>query len=148
MKTIRMIRLVVMATLISMVFVSCDKNQMIEEQDLPQQARTFIATHFQGQTMIFSLKERDDLSLSYEVRLSDGFELDFDRKGEVTNIDGNGSKLPDSVLPVLMREYLTAKFPGNWVTDWDKERYGQKVELDNGIELAFDSKGNFLRYED
>jgi hypothetical protein len=47
-----------------------------------------------------------------------------------------------------MREYLTAKFPGNWVTDWDKERYGQKVELDNGIEMAFDSKGGFLRYED
>lgn len=132
-----------------LLFCSCmlyGKDMLINFADLPEKAQSYVKTHFPDAKPVKVEKEKDGLSIKYELKLGNMIDLDFNSKGEIIGIDGN-SKLPDSVIPEKILEYVKKNYPDNYITDWHLEKKTQEVELDNELELKFDLKGKFLRID-
>jgi len=137
---------VVGMTVMLIMFTACDKESVIAADGLPKDAQLFIAQHFPDQEIIQVVKERDDLKTGYDVYLSDGFNLDFDKKGNIIGVEGT-SKLPDSVVPTKILAYVQANYPDSFIRDWELDDRGQEVTLSNGMDLKFDKEGNFIRID-
>ncbi|AFM02800.1 Protein of unknown function (DUF2874) [Bernardetia litoralis DSM 6794] len=125
---------------------SCDKEEIIPSTELPSEIQTYISTHFPNNPIIQSIKDRDGLKKSYDITLEGSFVLEFDNKNKITEIDGI-SKLPDSVIPQSLREYVTTNYPLNFITDWELDDNNQQIELDNTLELEFTISGEFLKID-
>lgn len=120
---------------------------------LPKNATDYIAKHFNGYEINFFEKDRDVLDVDYTVYVRNGkqsYKLEFDKKGNVTDIESEsrGLALPQSVLPANVVQYVKGAFPNAKVTEWSKDGNKQLVELNNDMELVFNSKGKFLRIDD
>ena len=132
----------------------------IPVSSLPQQVHTFIAQYFNGKGIVYAEKDRDDGKLRYEVHLSDGTEITFDKKGNWDKIDcEHGAKVPDELVPQVVLDAVKANAQ-QWqgygttgdivlvITKIDHERYGYDVELSNGIEMKINHQGQVIGYDD
>lgn len=127
------------------VMSSCsddDDDRIISVTDLPSNAQQFLQTHFPD-VKTSRVEEDND---SYDVYLSNGYEVDFDKKGEWDNVDGNNKVLPESfllTLPSGIIEYVKANYSNNFIDEVDKEINGYEVGLNNNVDLLFNSDGTF-----
>ncbi|TXK48133.1 hypothetical protein FVR03_08135 [Pontibacter qinzhouensis] len=131
------------------IFSGCDKDSdtVVPESELPAQALSFIATHFAGQTIAQVVEEKERADVSYDVKLTDSTKLEFTSAGTCTSIE-SAAKLPDSVVPAEIRDYVTTNYSPYEVRAWELEKNDQEVKLTNGVELKFDLNNNFLRVDD
>lgn len=134
------------AILFAICLSSCADDKIISESELPQEIQTYIETHFPNNPIIQITFDKDLFLKSYEVVLEENYNLYFSSKSKITNIEGN-SKLPDSVIPKQILEYVQVNHTSNFVTAWELESKKQEVELDNGITLEFSLDGAFLRID-
>ena len=140
------IRLMIVMSAVLITFSACDKESIVSADGLPKDAQVYITQHFPEHEILQVVKERDDLKTTYDVYLSEGFNLDFDKKGKIRGVEGS-SKLPDSVVPEQILTYVNTNYPDFSVLDWELDDRGQEVKLSNGMELKFDKNGNFLRID-
>jgi len=112
----------------------------IPAEQLPAAAKTFVKTHFKGQSITYAEKD----ATSYECRLSDGTEIDFDRKGNWDNVESSNKAIPSSLVPQAIQQYVKTKYGKHVITKIDKERYGYEIELSNDLDLKFTKKGQFI----
>jgi len=131
---------------LTLLFTACDKTRVVGEDDLPKEARLYVTQHFPSYEVLQVVKERDDLKTSYEVHLSEGYQLEFSKKGGIRSVEGI-NQLPDSVIPVAVLEYVGTNYPDNVIIDWELDDREQEVKLNNGLELKFDKNGRFLRID-
>ncbi len=137
----------VLSFLFSLLFIaSCEKETVIAEQEIPTEIKDYVSTHFPDCTISKAIKDNDDDEV-YEITLSCGIKLEFNKEKTVIDIDGT-SKLPDSVVPAPILSYVTLNYPNNYIIGWEIEGSNQKVELNNDVTLIFDAQGGFLRVED
>ncbi|MDD2412167.1 MAG: PepSY-like domain-containing protein [Bacteroidales bacterium] len=127
-------------------FTSCAQDKIIPSNKLPKQIITFVETHFPDNSIIQASFDRELFSKSYEVILKDNIKLDFNSKNKATSIEGN-SKLPDKVIPTQILEYVKMNYNNNVIIEWEIDDKKQQVKLDNGLELEFTIKGDFLRID-
>ncbi len=128
-----------------LMFQSCDRDDdFIGPGDLPSNARTFIATHFPDATIQSVIKEYDDLTHSYEVLLSDDTRLEFNRKGEWTEVVCFRTKVPDTVVPEKILSYVQSTHPDNVIVAISRDDRRIEVMLDNRTELVFSQNGDYL----
>lgn len=132
--------------LMPLFLISCEKEEIIPLTDIPSEISTFISTHFPDNPIIQVIKDTDGLELTYDIALDGGFFHKFNRKKEVIDIEGM-SKLPDSVIPNKLLEYLTTNYSDNFIISWELDDRNQQVKLDNGLELEFTMDGVFLRID-
>ena len=72
--------------------------------------------------------------------------MEFNRKKEVIAIDGV-TQLPNSVIPEKILQYVNINYPTQFITDWELDFDNQQIELNNGLDLEFNKKGDFLRID-
>jgi hypothetical protein len=134
-------------SLIGMTFLTnCEKEEIISSLDLPVEINSYISTHFPNKSILQVIKDKDGLIKSYDILLNENVSLEFNRKNEIIDIDAN-TKLPDSVIPNKILQFVALKYAANFVTDWQLDGNNQQVELDNGLDLEFNIKGEFLRID-
>lgn len=126
---------------------SCEKDTVLDAGDIPEEIETFVATHFGAQSIIQVISERDDLRKSYNVLLDNYVSLEFNNKKEITSIE-SVEKLPDSVIPDAILEYVTGAYADNYIVGWELDDRNQQVELDNGVEIEFSKSGKFIKIDD
>ena len=122
-------------------------------EDLPAAIREFITTHFSNATIEEAERENNG---NYEVELSNDVELIFDSAGKFLgraddddNDDRDDDDIAISDLPQVILDYITTNYPDNSIIEAEREDdNGFEVTLNNGVELEFDSEGNFLEAED
>ena len=129
-----------------LIATSCDDDKGLSENEIPNEITTFITTHFPSNNIIRATKDKDGSRVSYDVTLSGNVKLEFNSQREITDIDSN-TKLPDSVIPQAIRDYVTENYPNNFITDWELEDNHQQVGLDNDIDLEFTMDGEFIRVD-
>jgi len=134
------------ATAIVFSLSSCDKEEIILSSDLPSEITSYISTHFPNNTITQVIKDRDGLAKTYDILLSENVSLEFNRKKEIIDIDGI-TQLPNSVIPEKILQYVTTNYLSNFITDWELDDKNQQVQLDNGLDLEFNMKGDFLRID-
>lgn len=119
----------------------------IDPADLPATALSFLSTYFPGDAIWTAEKDGND----YTVLLESGCEVDFVADGTWDDIDARTAALSSkvtSLLPSAARKYVEGNYPGVGISEIDREPYGYKVDLLNGLELKFDASGNFLSVDD
>lgn len=127
-------------------FVGCDKETIVKDSDLPKEIHSFITTHFSGKRIIQSVKDREGLELTYDILLDGNIRLEFNSKKQIIDIESH-DKLPDSVIPDKIINYVSTHYAGNYITGWELDDRNQQVRLNNGIELEFNMDGDFLRID-
>ncbi len=123
------------------------QKSVITKAALPANAQTFLKTHFTGQEPTSIIEDKETFSKDYKVRFANNIEVEFDGKGNWEEVDGNHQTIPTTVIPKNIATYIKTNFPNTTVTKIDKGTWGYEVDLSNGIELEFNSKGNFLRID-
>ncbi|RYY53466.1 MAG: hypothetical protein EOO09_17915 [Chitinophagaceae bacterium] len=129
------------------LLVSCDKEKVVNNDDLPAAATSFITTHYPAQAIRQVVKERDDLKTEYKVYLDNNTKLDFNKDGDIKEIEGT-ERIPDAILSSLIVTYVNDNYAPAFIRGWDPGSTNQEVKLSSGIELLFDNNGNFLRIDD
>lgn len=139
----------------ALTFMACDKDDPIETTtsyaELPQAGKTMIETHF-GVNTVASITRKNNADTDgslYEVRLTSGIEIDLDKDGNWTDIDGNNQKLPDALIPSPILNYVTKQYPAPlFIEGIDKEPYGYQIDLSNDLDLKFNTEGAFIGLDD
>ena len=121
-----------------------------DTKNLPATAKDFIQQNFSSNT-VEGVEENSKWQIwaddKYEVKLSNGIELDFDENGNIIEIDSQNDAIPMSALPSAIATYLKENYPDSQVIGWEKEKKSQEVELLDGTELEFDGQGNFRKID-
>ena len=132
--------------LTAVILIGCDQEKVLTAWEIPSEITEYVSTHFPNNNLLQAVEDRDGLTKTYDVVLSDNITLEFNRKKEITDIDGN-TKLPDTVIPNEISQYVATNFPNNVITDWELEDQHQQVGLDNGADLEFTMNGDFIRID-
>lgn len=140
-------RIFPLITALVLVLASCDKEKVVSANDLPATSTSYINTHFAGQQILQVVKERDDLKTTYKVYLNNGTKLEFNKDGEIYDIESNEA-LPSSVIPSSILSYVTTNYPTLYITEWELDKTTQEVKISNGLTLVFDRNGTYLRIDD
>lgn len=117
----------------------------INENRLPDTARTFIKENFPHTSVLSAEKEREDGQKQYNVRLADGTEIEFNEAGEWTEIDCDFATIPDGVLPEKITGYIAANYPQTKAYKAEKKFGGYEITITGGYKLFFNNNGDFIR---
>ncbi|WP_052081912.1 PepSY-like domain-containing protein [Porphyromonas macacae] len=117
-----------------------DDERPIDVSQLPSAARKFIRTYFNEADVVSVKEDNDDHKKSYEVRMRNGFKLEFDRNGEWKEVDGGRLAVPKGIVPAKIEQFVSKKHPNISIVQISRNRYHYEVELANAIEIKFDAK--------
>ena len=107
--------------------------------ELPKESKVFILTHFKDSTISEMHVERSASLTQYEVELTCGLKLQFDRTGACTEISYKKGEVPDAVIPQKILNVVMANFPKSRIQKFEHNDRMYEVDLDNGITLTFNS---------
>lgn len=131
------------ALITSINFVAfADRN--ISSKELPRKAKTFINKHYAGATIYEC--EIDDKE--YNVELSNGVDLEFNRNGKLVKIEADHGVIAQSVLkailPAKALQYLSGQGLANRVDEVKFRRRTIVVEINNSNdhEIRFNLDGS------
>ncbi len=116
---------------------------------LPTEARELIKNHFAEASISYLKVDKNLFRVEgYDVRLTDGTELDFNSKGQWTEIEAEKNAVPASLIPDVIKKYMKQNYNGQRVKKIKHNRRGYELKLSNGLEVEFDNMGHFLRLDD
>lgn len=125
-----------------------DNKDIISFERLPVDAQSFIRMHFSDLTIAYVKAETELSGVEYEVKFTDLTKVDFNGKGEWKKVERKHSAVPDGIIPEKIGQFIQKQHAENFVKSIEKNRRGYEVELNSGLELKFDTKQKFLRYDD
>lgn len=138
-------------------FSACSEDDDSEDfiiayDSLPTVSKEFITNSFGDDVTVSQTKERyvaEADGTYYVVYLTGGNEVDFNKSGIWVKVENETSGLAPSVLLKILKPltllYLTENYPTAKVEEIDNLGVnGYEVDLNNDIDLLFDSTGKFI----
>lgn len=119
------------------IVVNADNDKPISVNALPAKAQALIRNHFSNQKVALATIESGVISKSYDVVLRNGTKLEFDKKGNLTEIDCKRGAVPAKLIPKAIKIYLQHNYPDQVVKKMEIKKNEYEVELENGLELTF-----------
>ena len=123
------------------------KDIPIRFQQLPVKAQQVIKKHFPNQKIALAKMENELLSKSYEVIFTNGTKIEFDSKGQWTNIDCKHSQVPSALIPPAILNYVKKHYLRSIITEVERKRRTIQIELNNGIDLTFNSNYQIIEID-
>ena len=114
----RMIRVLMIAICCMMscnMAANAGNGKPISVNALPAKAQTLLNNHFNGQKVMLATIESGVVSRSYDVVLKNGTKLEFDKRGNLTEIDCKQGIVPDQLIPQAITNYLKENYEGQSV---------------------------------
>lgn len=138
MKRILRILMIAICCMVSCNMVAnAGNDKPISVNSLPAKAQTLLSQHFNGQKVMLATIESGVVSRSYDVVLQNGTKLEFDKKGNLTEIDCKQATVPAKLIPQAIRNYLKENYPAQEVKKIEMNKNEYEVELANGLDLTF-----------
>ena len=116
---------------------NADNNKPIKVTDLPLKAQIVLSQHFNNQKVNFASIESGIIDKNYDVVLQNGTKLEFDKKGNVTEIDCKQGAVPEKLIPQAINTYLQENYSGQTVRKIEFNKNEYELELSNGIDITF-----------
>lgn len=73
--------------IIAISLVGCDKETLISNEDLPNEIKSYITTHFPNQSILQVVRDRDGFIKAYDIILDNLTSLEFNMTGNFLRID-------------------------------------------------------------
>lgn len=116
---------------------------------LPPAAKELIADNFRSKVSVIKVDKDFGRITDYEVTLTDGTEITFDRGGNWQSIEtAPGKAVPSNLVLPHIRAYVKAHQQGARIVSIEKEGSAYDVDLSNGVDIKFSAQGNYLRFDD
>lgn len=146
---IKKLTLMLLATVLATGAAMARDTRTRNVQDLPKGAQQTVKDKFKADISIIKIERGIAGIKEYDVVLTDGTEVTFDKNGNWEEVEvPNNKKVPDWFVPKATRQYIKQNFKGTNIVGIEKERNGYEVHLNNGLEIKFDAKGAFVRFND
>ena len=121
--------------------VFADDDKPIQVSQMPKEAQAFVQKHFANLSVAVAKVENDLFGKNYDIIFTNGDKVEFDKKGNWTNVDCEHTQVPVEIIPQAIQEYVTKNYPQAKVVKIEKtDRKGYDVDLSNGFDLEFDKK--------
>lgn len=119
----------------------------ISLEKLPKEAAEFMTTNFQ-ESVVEKIEVKNSTleSKVYKVILKNGAEILFNAKGVWTVIDYQDNAVPDKLIMKEILDYVNSHYKGDLITQIAQTKGEYNIELQSDVELLFDKKGNFLKF--
>ncbi len=122
--------------------------KVVAENMLPASIHEFIKTHYVDEKISIATLERDLFDKDYKVILVSGVKLEFDGKGDWTEVEcKRNSTVPSSIIPQIIKDFIDSKFSAASVRQISKSRRYYEIELNDGTELKFNKKGELVEFD-
>ena len=138
--TIRVICVVLLGLFASQSPLIAGNDKPITASELPTKIQQMINDYFKGKNVAVILVNRYMRGKSYDVVLTSGEKLEFDRNGDWTEFDCKYSSVPTALIPSAIMTYIDANYSGATIMQIEKDRSKYEVKLSTGIEITFDKK--------
>lgn len=136
-RILRILMIAICCILSCNMAANAGNDKPISVNALPAKAQTLLSQHFNGQKVMLATIESGVVSRSYDVVLQNGTKLEFDKKGNLTEIDCNQATVPDQLIPQAIKNYLMENYAGQSVKKIEMNKNEYEVELANGLDLTF-----------
>ncbi len=121
-----------------------DYEKAILPSQLPAPAQAFLQTHYPQSKMALARKDVEWFEKDYEVILTDGIQLTFNRKGEWKSVRDKARCVPEAIVPEPVLDYVRTNHPDCCIKEISRGRRSLEVDLSNRLELTFDAKSLML----
>lgn len=137
-RTIKKMMVMVCSVVLFSATACADKNKPIQVNELPAKAQTVLTTHFSGQKVALTIKENG--FDGYDVVLQNGTKLEFDRKGNLTEVDCKQGTVPAKLIPQPIKSYVQANYSGQNIKKMEIDKGKHEIELSNGLDITFNKR--------
>ncbi|MBD5269998.1 MAG: hypothetical protein HDS43_05215 [Bacteroides sp.] len=115
---------------------------------LPKAAQTTLANNLKSKVSVVKIDKDFGRVDEYEVVMTDGVVVTFDRDGNWKEVETNNrSSVPSAFVPKGISTYVAKNHRGAKIVGLEKERNGYDVELSDGVDIKFNAKGEFVKYD-
>lgn len=114
-----------------------DNDKPIAVSQLPAAAQQTLKKYFGSQKVAMAKMESGLLEKTYDVIFTNGEKIEFNRKGEWTEISCKSTTVPTALIPSAISKYIKANYPDAKVLSIERDKECE-VQLNNRIELTFD----------
>lgn len=138
-------------TLVLAIFLGTSafaQNGMTTLEQLPATAQEFVKTYFQDYKVQYVFSDREFADVDYKVRFEDGTEIEFNAKGDWTNVSSKQKCIPTGFILAEITNYVAAYHKDMCITDIEREFNRITIELNDTLEIEFNSKGKLISYDD
>ena len=108
----------------------------------------FVTQHFPDATVQMVMPDDDDI----DVVLNDYTKIEFRRNNKWKKVDCEHSTtftaVPATLVPEQITAYVTANFPNAIIKKLEKNFRSWEIELNNGLELKFNSNFKVMEIDD
>lgn len=124
--------------------------EIVTLSQLPQAAQQFLTKHYPNVKLSYAKFDNEIVSKSYDAVLENGTKIEFDSKGDWTQIDTKKGEVPAAVVPSQIKSYVATNFKGTKITEIEKESFkkGYSINLSSGLELKFDRNFKVVKIDD
>ena len=136
-RILRILMIAICCMVLCNMVANADNDKPISVNALPAKAQTLLSQHFNGQKVMLATIETGVINKSYDVVLQNGTKLEFDKKGNLTEIDCKQGKVPAKLIPQAIRNHLKKNYPAQAVKKIEMSKNEYEVELANGLDLTF-----------
>ena len=141
-------QILTLATILLLGFTTFAQNGAKNIQQLPQKAQEFVKTYFNDYNVAYILTDKELADIDYKIRFEDGTEIEFNAKGDWTDVSGKQNCIPTGFILKEITDYVNAYHNDLCITDIEREFNRITVELSNKLEIEFNSKGRLISYDD
>ena len=139
-RSIRMMLVALSSIVLCSATACADNDKPIDVSNLPAKAQTTLTTHFNKQKVVLATIEAGIVNKSYDVVLQNGTKLEFDKKGNLKEIDCKQGTVPAKLVPQAISSYINSTYPGESISKIEFQKKEYEVELSNGIDITFNKK--------
>lgn len=140
------ISLFLAALLISIFSAYADSDRITHDiNELPEKSRLFLSTYYKNIPISHIKIEKNLLWIeSYDVILTNGTNIEFERSGEWKEVKGSPEHIPSTIIQAFIHDYVNQHYAGTQISGVDRSGQHIEIDLNNGIELTFDTEGHII----
>ena len=121
---------------------------MTQLNQLPATAQEFVKTYFSDYKIQYIFSDKEFADVDYKIRFEDGTEIEFNSKGEWTDVSSKQKCIPTGFILKEITDYVEMNHKDMCITDVEREFNRITIELDDNLEIEFNSKGKLISYDD
>ena len=124
--------------------VLADDDKPVTIDQLPTKAKSFITEYFSNEKVALAKEEKDFWNSTFEVIFVNGNKLEFDNKGNWTEVNCKYSSVPGKVVPSAIMSYIKKNYPDCKVLTIEIEKNRTEVKLSNRVEVTFNKNNEVI----
>lgn len=124
------------------------QNVITKFEQLPATAKEFVKTYFKDYNIQYIFCDKEFADIDYKIRFEDGTEIEFNAKGEWTDISSKQKCIPTAFILKEITDYVDTYHKDMCITDIEREFNRITIELNDTLEIEFNSKGKLISYDD